>query len=152
MTPQRVAYHAPTLWGSEGKNFPIVKILSEELPEILWVVENDITAATERYVAQYTKNNLDYIGVFTISSGVGNKIYDIRHGRMLLNSVGFGGEIGHATLDFSDDAPLCDCGGRGHLGALVSGRAIERSVREYSLNHAQEYTTSSSLKISHTCA
>src|SRR5262249_45125619 len=37
--------------------------------------------------------------------------------------------IGHAVVDASADAPGCDCGGRGHLGAIASGRGIEREAR-----------------------
>jgi len=148
ITPKGVTYLVPTLWGREGGNFPILQILSHEIPEISWLVENDITAATERYVAHYAKKNIDYLGVFTISSGVGNKIYDMRRKILLLNNMGFGGEIGHATLDFSDTAPLCDCGAKGHLGALASGRAIERTIREYSLKHPQEYEMSGLSKLS----
>ena len=30
----------------------------------------------------------------------------------------------------SKDAPVCDCGGKGHLGAISSGRGIERLARK----------------------
>lgn len=33
-----------------------------------------------------------------------------------------------------DRPPVCDCGGRGHLGAIASGRGIERAVQR----HARE--------------
>ena len=57
----------------------------------------------------------------TVSSGIGHKVF--AHGRPVVGPHGRGGEIGHLRIDFSPDAPTCDCGHRGHLGALASGRA-----------------------------
>ena len=67
--------------------------------------------------------------VVTVSSGIGSKIYDYRHSCGVIDDVSYAGEIGHLKVDESPTAPLCDCGGRGHLGAISSGRAIERHLR-----------------------
>jgi glucokinase len=58
----------------------------------------------------------------TVSSGVGHKVFI--GGMPVVGASGRGGEIGHTRVDFSDEAPICDCGGRGHLGAVASGRAM----------------------------
>ena len=87
---------------------------------------NDITAAAERYANMQKYQNIDYFAVITISSGIGSKIYDVRNRKVILDRRSIGGEMGHIKLDFSPNAPFCDCGGRGHLGAVSSGRAVER--------------------------
>jgi glucokinase len=49
----------------------------------------------------------------------------------------YAGEIGHVVVDFSLDAPMCDCGGSGHLGAISSGRGTENLAHRISqLNSA----------------
>lgn len=117
---------ACTIWGNRGKNYHLLKILESEMPDIYWILDNDITAATERYANMKKYQNIDYFAVVTISSGIGNKIYDVKNRKVILDKKSIGGEIGHIKLDFSENAPICDCGGRGHLGALSSGRAVER--------------------------
>lgn len=110
-------FSAPTLWGEHLSNKPVHQdccgILNREV-----VILNDISAAIWRYVSQQDED----FCLFTISSGVGNKVY--RQGQVLLNQQGQGGELGHCQVAFDDYALACDCGGRGHLGALVSGRGV----------------------------
>jgi glucokinase len=60
--------------------------------------------------------------ILTISSGIGHKIFV--DGAPVVGPEGRGGEIGHLRVDFSVDAPICECGGQGHLGAVASGRAV----------------------------
>lgn len=67
--------------------------------------------------------------VVTVGSGVGSKVFDRRHPARVLDDQVYGGEIGHAKVDLSPDAVMCDCGGTGHLGAIASGRGIERAAR-----------------------
>jgi predicted NBD/HSP70 family sugar kinase len=80
---------------------------------------NDLTAAGHLYVS---RGHRDF-GVLTLGSGVGGKLFI--DGRPLLGRLGFGGEIGHWRVP---GAPLtaCDCGGRGHLSGLSSGRGALR--------------------------
>jgi predicted NBD/HSP70 family sugar kinase len=65
--------------------------------------------------------------VLTVGSGVGHKVFV--NGEPLLGPFGRGGEIGHLRVDADPDAPPCDCGGRGHLGGIASGRGSVRLVR-----------------------
>jgi predicted NBD/HSP70 family sugar kinase len=67
--------------------------------------------------------------VVTVSSGIGSKIFDRCHPKGVLDDVVYAGEIGHLVVDESPSAPECDCGGKGHLGAIASGRGIERRAR-----------------------
>nr|VFJ58000.1 MAG: glucokinase [Candidatus Kentron sp. FM]VFJ76586.1 MAG: glucokinase [Candidatus Kentron sp. FM]VFK21379.1 MAG: glucokinase [Candidatus Kentron sp. FM] len=66
--------------------------------------------------------------VVTVSSGVGGKIFDRAHPAGVLDDPFYAGEIGHLVVDDSIDAPICDCGVQGHLGAIASGRGIEREA------------------------
>lgn len=135
ITSEGVVNQACTVWGDKGQNFPLLKTLSELLPNTYLVVANDITAAAERYANMEEYQNVDYFAVITISSGIGSKIYDVKQGEVILDKRSIGGEAGHVKVDFSDDAPVCDCGGKGHLAAFSSGRAIERLA----INEAEKF-------------
>jgi glucokinase len=93
-------------------------------------VLNDVSAAAW-YVAQTCGD--DRFIVVTVSSGIGSKVCDRTRTPPVLDDAPFAGEIGHLTVDFSDGAPVCDCGERGHLGGIASGRGIERHVRAAAL-------------------
>ena len=54
------------------------------------------------------------------SSGIGAGI--VCGGQLYRGSHGFGGEIGHTTID--RDGPLCDCGRRGCLGMLAAADVL----------------------------
>jgi predicted NBD/HSP70 family sugar kinase len=92
-------------------------------------VINDVTAAGYRYVA----TGLADFCIVTVSSGVGHKVFV--GGREIVGPGGRGGEIGHWVVDPSPVAPLCDCGGRGHVGAVASGRGALLLARRRA--HAQ---------------
>lgn len=126
ITSTGIVNQASTVWGNRGKNFPLLKRLSQANQNIYWVITNDITAAAERYASMEKYQNIDYFAVITISSGIGSKIYDVKNKKVILDKRSIGGEMGHIKVDFSSNAPICDCGGKGHLGAISSGRAIER--------------------------
>ncbi|WP_225802680.1 ROK family protein [Streptomyces sp. NK15101] len=113
---------APTVWGEGGEPLPLREILSARLAVPVLVV-NDLTAAAWRYG---TESAVPFC-LLTVSSGIGNKVF--RDGDVLLDAEGYGGELGHWTCDRSPDAPPCDCGGRGHLGAIASGRGVLAAVR-----------------------
>lgn len=134
---------APTLWGAQAPPFPLARRLRERLrtPHV-WLM-NDITAAAWYYADRTPARRFC---VVTVSSGIGNKVFDRDHPEgVLLAPNGYGGEIGHATVDDSPEAPLCDCGGRGHLGAISSGRGLERLARRRARLEAGRYPDSSVL-------
>ncbi|MGW6907285.1 ROK family protein [Streptomyces sp. NPDC054940] len=113
---------APTVWGRRGEPVPLGGLLTERLG-LPVVVVNDLTAAAWRYA---TTEDQPFC-LLTVSSGIGNKVF--RGGEVLLDADGHGGELGHWTYDTSPDAPLCDCGARGHLGAIASGRGVLAAAR-----------------------
>ncbi|GGS29384.1 ROK family protein [Streptomyces bacillaris] len=126
---------APTVWGAGGKPVPLREDLSARLSVPVLVV-NDLTAAAWRYG---TESPVPFC-LLTISSGIGNKVF--RDGDVLLDIEGYGGELGHWTCDRSPDAPLCDCGGRGHLGAIASGRGVLAAVRRAAASDPTGYARS----------
>lgn len=112
----------PTLWGSEGASLcPLAldRLLAERLPDMPVRIYNDVSAAGFRFVAEHPD-----FALFTLGSGVGLKVFI--DGQPQVGPHGRGGELTHMVFDTSADAPICDCGGRGHLGALASGRAWQR--------------------------
>ncbi|QLJ02585.1 ROK family protein [Streptomyces sp. NEAU-sy36] len=113
---------APTVWGRRGEPLPLGELLTKRTGAPA-VVVNDLTAAAWRYAAGEPGD----FCLLTVSSGIGNKVF--RGGEVLLDADGHGGELGHWVCDTSPDAPLCDCGGRGHLGAIASGRGVLAATR-----------------------
>ncbi|MFF3500875.1 ROK family protein [Streptomyces sp. NPDC003247] len=113
---------APTVWGRRGAPLPLGQLLSRRIGAPV-VVVNDLTAAAWRYAA----TEAEPFCLLTVSSGIGNKVF--RGGDVLLDADGHGGELGHWVCDPSPDAPLCDCGGRGHLGGIASGRGVLAAAR-----------------------
>jgi C7-cyclitol 7-kinase len=108
---------APTLWGGSGEYpYALERDLGEAWPGTDVHVLNDVTAAGYRYL----RGRDDDFCVVTVSTGIGNKVFV--GGRPLAGRSGLGGEIGHLQVDATPGALPCDCGGRGHLGAIASGR------------------------------
>lgn len=142
ITSKGVVTQACTVWGDKGKNFPLGEKLKKLLPKIKFTITNDITAAAERYSILDKYKKVDYFAIITVSSGIGGKIYDVKNQHVILDKRSVGGEMGHVRLDFSPDAPLCDCGGRGHLGAISSGRAVEKLTITCAKKYPEKYKLS----------
>jgi glucokinase len=116
---------APTIWGArEIAPDALRKGLARLWPSLRVEIMNDVTAAGYRYL----RSPEDEFCIVTVSSGIGNKMFI--NGRPLVGRSGRGGELGHLEVDSSEDAPLCECGGRGHLGAVSSGRAALEYARK----------------------
>jgi C7-cyclitol 7-kinase len=128
---------APTLWGALGPYpYPLQSELGRAWPAVDVRVINDVTAAGYRYMEAKD----DEFCVVTISSGIGNKVFV--QGRPLLGRSGQGGEIGHLQVDTSPSAAVCDCGARGHLGAIASGRGMLARARELAEREESEFRRS----------
>ncbi len=124
ITMEGVALAAPTLTGeTRGEHIPVKATCERLWPDARVLVVNDLTAAGYRYVARGATE----FCVLTVGSGIGHKVF--LDGRPCLGRGARGGEIGHLRLAFGADALRCDCGGRGHLGAVASGRGTVRLVQ-----------------------
>ncbi len=118
---------APTISGER----PAVTNLGSEVSRVTGrrtSVLNDMSAAA--WLFSSTSAAKRFI-IVTISSGIGSKVFDRGSELGVIDDVPYAGEIGHVVVDSSPDAPKCDCGGRGHLGAIASGRGIERAARHH---------------------
>ena len=113
----------PTLLGGElASAFPIADAAAGLWPSARVHVLNDLTAAGYRYAPE-----LQDFCILTVGSGIGHKVF--LGGVPQVGPTGRGGEIGHLRIDMAPDALPCDCGGRGHLGAIASGRGTLRLAR-----------------------
>ncbi|MFV2110051.1 ROK family protein [Micromonospora sp. LOL_015] len=124
VTADGVVTAAPTVWGGGGSAVEVGAWLRRRLAMQTHVV-NDMTASVWRY-ARPGAADADFC-LITVSSGIGNKVY--RDGVVLVDRSGAGGEMGHWPADPTAEDVVCDCGGRGHLGAIASGRGILKSAR-----------------------
>lgn len=120
------------LWGPTAMPFRLEELLSEALPELKWHVVNDVTALLAPYMD--TSGSWRKTLLVTISTGVGSRLYDHRHGRIPYDATyGVQGEIGHLTHTFELDGKVinrrCECGGWNHLNAFASGRGIAQLLR-----------------------
>jgi C7-cyclitol 7-kinase len=129
ITSEGITHKVPTIWGAEGANYPLHERLNNCIPDVKWVIANDITAAANRYGRMQKYKTVDYLCVITVSSGIGSKVYDVQSKKVILDKMSFGGELGHVQYDLSKKSPICDCGGRGHIACFSSGRAVERTAR-----------------------
>jgi len=120
ISPAGALLAAPTVCGRPGSVIDARNELTAMWPRSKVVVVNDITAAGYRYVERGYRD----FCIITISSGIGHKVFAA--GQPLTGPGGRGGEIGHLRVDYSADALVCDCGLRGHLGAVSSGRGTVR--------------------------
>jgi len=133
-----VVYTAAPLFADRCPSLPLADLVRSRTGRMC-VVVNDVSAAT-----WYLSNRIevDRFLVITVSSGIGSKIFDRARRFSVLDDRDYAGEIGHVTVDSSGDAPVCDCGGRGHLSAFASGRAIQRWARVLACGNSEGFSSS----------
>lgn len=110
------------------RGFPIAERLHDELA-IPVLVDNDVNtlAIAERLYG--SGRDVDDFLTVTIGRGVGLGI--VLRGDVYRGATGGAGEFGHVPV--ADDGPLCSCGNRGCLEAVVAdpalvARGVERGV------------------------
>ena len=131
---------AATLWGAGNRELDLEKRLKSALPDVQKVsVMHDITADAVRYARERRKEKFC---VITVSSGISCRIYDKDKGGLVVDEYDLAGEIGHLRVDLSEEAEQCDCGGKGHLNALSSGRAAEKLIRAKAAVETDAYKNS----------
>jgi glucokinase len=116
-----VIVSAPNLPG--WRDVPFGAMLSQALDRQV-VTGNDANVAALAEQRLGAGRGHDHVLYLTVSTGVGGGVID--SGR-LVEGQGFGGEVGHMTVD--PDGPVCNCGNTGCLEALASGTAIARRAR-----------------------
>lgn len=120
----------------------IVTELSSQTNRTVHLI-NDMTAAAWHISRQIIDNRFI---VVTVSSGIGSKIFDRKHSQYVIDNPSYSGEIGHTIIDFSSEAILCDCGGKGHLTTVSSGRGIERYAKQLAQRNPNLFMKSACVK------
>ena len=128
---------APGIWGSNPSGpIDILADLRAIWPNTPIHIINDLAAAGYRYL----ETSDDSFCLVTVSTGIGNKIFI--NGVPQLGPSGTGGEIGHAKVLFTDDAPICDCGEQGHLHAVSSGKGVLQTIRRQAQMEPERFNCS----------
>ena len=119
-----VMYNPPNL-GPEWHLFTPIPMLRERLSLPVYA-ENDATLGALGEHAFGAGRGCDNMVYMTVSTGIGGGV--IIGGNLYTGTNGFGGEIGHMTID--QNGPLDNCGNVGCLEALASGTALARMAQE----------------------
>ena len=119
-----VMYNPPNL-GPEWHLYTPIPMLRERLSLPVYA-ENDATLGALGEHAFGAGRGCDNMVYMTVSTGIGGGV--IIGGNLYTGTNGFGGEIGHMTID--QNGPLDNCGNVGCLEALASGTALARMAQE----------------------
>jgi glucokinase len=104
----------------------------QALTELPTFVDNDVNALALGERAFRLGRGAGSLVVLAIGTDVGGAFLS---GDVLLRGAhGFGTEFGHVPVNF--DGPRCLCGGRGCLGAYLSGRQLAAAARQRMLDGA----------------
>ena len=131
--------NAPTVTGKNSEIPDLCAELSKRTGRVVRIL-NDVSAAA-LYLAK--DSDWDRLMVITVSSGIGSKV-NVRNSdhSALFDRGPYAGEIGHLIVDESEDAPRCDCGGKGHLGGISSGRGVEDLARRRAAADSTDFSRS----------
>ena len=140
VTDNGVVLAAPTIRGKGAEGIDVLSRLRQLWPGSKVSLLNDVTAAGYRYL----RDESDDLCIVTVGSGIGNKVFV--QGNPITGTAARGGELGHLRVDNSPDAVRCDCGGRGHLGGIASGRGALDLAKQYAQREPQGFSISSLAK------
>ncbi len=104
--------------------YPVAEHLQAGLPGVPVLTANDADAAA---VGEYSVgySHTTFLCLVKVSTGIGTGI--VINGQSYAGADGGAGDIGHVRVSSDPDA-LCQCGGRGCLAAVASGRAVAREL------------------------
>ncbi|HHT9133368.1 MAG TPA: ROK family protein [Candidatus Avalokitesvara rifleensis] len=105
------------------RNFPLGGVVENRFG-IKTYVENDVNSSALAELHFGHGKRIKNFFWITISNGVGGAL--VVNGQLHKGAHGLAGEIGHITV--KNQGKICDCGKRGCLETIVSGRAIEKSA------------------------
>ncbi len=118
-----IIYQAPNLPG--WTDVPLQKMMEERL-SLPVALNNDANAAAYGEFWVGAGKDVDTMILITLGTGVGGGI--ILNDELYLGPDDTAGEIGHMIIQA--DGPLCNCGSRGCIEALVGSAAIRRTIME----------------------
>lgn len=87
-------------------------------------LDNDMNAAAWGEHLYGAGQNCQHVVYLGLTNGIGAGV--ISYGRILQGSEGFGGELGHMSIQM--DGPLCSCGQRGCLELYISVPVLLRKT------------------------
>jgi glucokinase len=88
-------------------------------------VDNDVNALTLGEWTFGQARGFRHVAMIAVGTSIGGGL--ILNGELVRGAGGYGGEIGHITVDL--DGPDCFCGSRGCLKVFASGADIARQAR-----------------------
>lgn len=112
---------------------PLGEILRRAL-ELPVVVENNVNALSAAELLFGQGRSYDDVLVVTVGNGVGAGL--IADGTLVRGRAGGAGDLGHVPM--REDGPLCQCGNRGCLEAIVGQGALVNDARSIRLIGAAE--------------
>jgi len=89
------------------------------------VVGNDVNALTLGEWCFGQAQGLRHVAMIAVGTSIGGGL--ILNGALVRGAGGYGGEIGHITVDL--DGPECLCGSRGCIKVYASGPDLARQAR-----------------------
>lgn len=105
------------------RDLPLRRLLEERL-DLAVVIDNDANALTAAEHWFGAGRGVDHFLVVSLGRGIGMGM--VLDGQLYRGTGGGAGEFGHTTV--VPDGPLCDCGKRGCLEALISEPAVLQRV------------------------
>jgi C7-cyclitol 7-kinase len=136
--PGGVIHIAAPLFGEERPDLALASQVEKHTERECFVL-NDVSAATWYFSERF---DADRFMVVTVSSGLGSKLFDRSRKYGVIDEVDFAGEIGHITIDYGAGALPCDCGGRGHLSSISSGRGVQRYAVQLAFEDPESFKRS----------
>lgn len=106
---------------------PFAKLLEQKFGMPAKITNDANAAAVGEMTYGAARGMKDFI-MITLGTGVGGGV--VVNGQVLYGHDGFAGELGHVTVDYSENARMCGCGHKGHLEAYASATGVARTAKE----------------------
>lgn len=106
---------------------PFAKLLQDAFG-IPAAITNDANAAAVGEMVYGAAKGMKNFIMITLGTGVGSGI--VIDGKIVYGHDGFAGELGHVTMDRTENGRLCGCGRKGCLETYASATGVARTARE----------------------
>ena len=106
---------------------PFAQLMSDKFG-IPAALTNDANAAAFGEMTYGAAHGMKNFIMITLGTGVGSGI--VIDGKIVYGHDGFAGELGHVTMDRTENGRLCGCGRKGCLETYASATGVARTARE----------------------
>lgn len=100
----------------------VISRIQNELESFPVALVNDANAAALGELWKGAGEGAQDLIFITLGTGVGAGV--VQAGKLVVGAHGAGGEVGHLTMEYGKDAPLCGCGKRGCLERYASATGL----------------------------